>query len=181
MARSSKTALRLALLILAGLLCTCPARAQLSSGKPPDKQADFGDITEKFIRNMKLLEQMTPEKEVVEKMGIVLDQAQAILKTYRAGSTSQKREALLREKKDLESSPTSKRITDKIKEIDNELQALDREGYFNQARNQVKIAIANLYTVLDQVYTEDADRKDVMRITREHLQIYQSALDKAVQ
>lgn len=183
MAQSSKTAVRLALLILAGLLCAVPARAQLSSGTPdPKSETDFAVITGKFIRNMKLLRDMTPEKEVVEKMDIVIDQSQSMLKHYRTGGSSQKRESLMREKKDLESaSNVSKRNIDKINEIEAQIRALDPENYFGQARAQVKIAISNLYTVLDQVYTDDAERKDVIRVTRDHLQIFQFAMDKVAE
>lgn len=183
MAPSSKTSALLALLVLAGLLCAGPARAQLSSGTPdPKSETDFGVITEKFIRNMKLLREMTPEKEVLEKMDIVIDQSQSVLKHYRVGGSSQKREALMKEKKELESaSNISKRNLDKIRDIEGEIRALDPENYFGKARDQLKIAIANLYTVLDQVYTEDAERKDVLRVTRDHLQIFQFAMDKVAQ
>lgn len=145
---------------------------------PGDTKARPGlyDITNKFVRNMKLIRDMTPEKEVVTQMNIVIEQADGIVKLYSENGAGRKREVLLREMKELEGAKNvSKRDLEKIDKMKAEIQELDADGLFMKSGQYLTAAINELRNLLDQVYTKDEDRNQLLRITRMHLEVYQYA------
>ena len=171
--RTAKLLLVMALAIVG--LCT-GVQGEVTS--PGDTKARPGlyDITNKFVRNMKLIRQMTPEKEVADQMDIVIEQADGIVRLYSENGAGRKREVLLREVKALEASKNvSKRDLEKIDKMKAEIRDLDPDGNFGKSGQFLTAAIGELRNLLDQVYTQDDDRNQLLRITRMHLEVYQYA------
>lgn len=164
-----------ALLLLAGAMLPAGFAEVTVPGDSKPKPGLY-DITNKFVRNMKLIRGMTPEKEVVAQMDIVIEQADGIVKLYSENGAGRKREVLLREMKELEAAKNvSKRDLEKIDKMKAEIQQLDADGLFMKSGQYLTAAINELRNLLDQVYTQDDDRNQLLRITRMHLEVYQYA------
>jgi len=145
---------------------------------PGERKANPGlyEITSKFVRNMKIIRDLTPEKEIISQMNIVIEQADGIVKLYSENGAGRKRELMLREMKELEGAKNvSKRDLEKIDKMKAEIGELDKAGNFVKAGQYLTAAIGELRNLLDQVYSKDADRNELLRITRTHLEIYQYA------
>jgi regulator of sirC expression with transglutaminase-like and TPR domain len=66
----------------------------------------------------------------------------------------------------------------KLQKAEDDLRRLDPDGQFNKAKTQVQKTVNELQRNLGQIYTQDSDQKDLIRIIRQHLTFYNSALSK---
>jgi hypothetical protein len=128
---------------------------------------------------MDLLFQKTPEPEAQEALEVVIGQAKGLQRFFAQGGGTRQRERLMKEKEALEKSRNiSPRDLQKIKDLEQEIRKTDPDNMFGGARQQLVAAIRKLQSILDGVYTEDPERKDTLRITKQHLSIYLFCLER---
>jgi hypothetical protein len=140
-------------------------------------EADLGDVTAKFVRNMKLLETLMPDQEVKEMMRVVYSNAEDVAKFYRAGGAANDRRKLLKEEEELKSKPNiSPRDKERLQKLQEEIQQVDPDGNYNTARGRVQQSIAELQRLMGNKTSVDRKITDLMRITRQHLEYYNASL-----
>jgi hypothetical protein len=166
--------------LLLGVMAFDAAAQSRLSPPPAPRQATLSDITEKFVRNMKLMREMTPEEEVRNQITVVVEQAEDLMRLARAKGADGKREQLLKERTEIQSKPRmSARDFERIRELEAEIKKLDPDSVFTTGRNQLQASIRQLETILGQLYITDTDREDLDRIMKRHLQMYQTALSRS--
>jgi len=140
---------------------------------------DLSDVTEKFVRNMKILETLTPEANVREQMSVVRGQAEDLGKFFRAKGTASKRRKLSEEREEIRSKPRiSERDRENIKELEAEIRELDPENIFGHGRNVFSQSSRDLLKELDFIQTNDPVRQDILRLIRQHISVYSKALQE---
>lgn len=151
------------------------ARAQQSHAP----EVKFGDVTDKFVRNMKLLRTMTTNPELGKMMDVVVKKAEDLQSYNNDKNADEKRfrimkqmDVMLRREGIQESD--QKRL-DKLKQ---ELSDLDPNNDFQRARGEMNRALGELQNVLGQVHSPDPRSEDVIRLIRMHVSFYNRCLSK---
>jgi hypothetical protein len=140
----------------------------------------FSDVSDKFLRNFKIVMEMTPEPEIKELLEIVAAQANDVRKFYETGGAGTYRNRLIREQDDLiYKKGISKRDSYETDKLRDDIEKRDPENRFDEASERVRQAIGNLQEALSEIVSDDAWRKELTRVTQEHLRVYLSALSKA--
>ena len=166
--------------LLLGLMAVEAAAQSRLSPTPAPRRATLSDITEKFVRNMKLMRDMTPEEEVRNQITVVVEQAEDLMRLARANGAVGKREQLVKERTEIQAKPRmSPRDFERIRELEAEITKLDPDNVFSTGRTQLQGSIRQLETILGQLYITDPDREDLDRIMKRHLQMYQTALSRS--
>lgn len=151
------------------LLAACPCHGA--------GEADLGDVTIRFARNMRLLETLMPDQEVREMMKVVYSNAEDVAQFYRAGGAANDRRKLLKEEEALKSKPDiTTRDKERLQKLQQEIKQLDPEGKYGTARGRVQQSIGELQRLMANKTTVDRKITDLMRITRQHLEYYNAAL-----
>jgi hypothetical protein len=160
--------------------CSVPAAlAQEEASAKENDDTGFAEVSEKFVRNMKLLSTLMLEPESQKMMQAVIGQSDDLVRIYRSGNADSKRESKLRRKEIMtERDGLSDSDQRKLQKAEDDLRRLDPDGQFNKAKTQVQKTVSELQRNLGQIYTQDSDQKDLIRIIRQHLTFYNSALSK---
>ncbi len=149
----------------------------LTSMPGHSQTTDLSTVTEKYVRNMKLLETMTPEADIRAQMAVVAAQADDLGRFFRSKGTAAKRRSLFEEEEAMKSKERlSKNDMEKLNKIREEIKALDPDNYFQRARPLYQSSVGELNKLLDLVQTTDPVRKDVLRLTRQHIETYNRVL-----
>jgi hypothetical protein len=150
-----------------------------SSPRLQAQTADLSTVTEGFVRNMKLLETLTPEADVRDQMAAVSAQAADLGKFFRSKGTASKRRKLFEEQEALKyQEKLSKTDMRKLEDIRADIRDLDPENFFSRARSLYSETQGELSKQLDLIQTSDPVRKDIIRLTRQHLTMYNQALQE---
>jgi|GEM_PF-915693 len=156
----------------------CPLSAQLEKPEGPAKY-NLGDVSEKFIRNMKVLRAQLNDAESQKMVDVVCGKAQDLAALYRAGGAAANRRILLDEQdaithKDKISASDQRRID----ELQAAIKKSDPDNSFGRGRQEIQQSIGELQAVLGQLHSPDVDTQDILRLIQQHLQLYQYALNK---
>lgn len=153
------------------------ANAQLNSPKDTTGTVDMSTVTEGFVRNMELLKTKVSEADIRDQMDVVIGQAKDLGKFFRARGTASRRRKLVEERDALKfKADISKRDMRKMEELEQEIRELDPENFFRTARGYYKETEGELRDLLDTTHTSDPVRKDIIRIIKQHLDVYSKAL-----
>jgi len=152
--------------------------AQLNAPNQGSTTIDLSNVTDAYVRNMKLLRvRLTGEDPaILDQMDAVIAQADDLGKFFRSGGTASKRRKLveqrdaLKVKKDLR-----KRDLRELDELKQEINELDPEGFFNRARKQYSQTKDELENQLRLLQTADPVLKDLIRLIRQHISNYERA------
>lgn len=140
---------------------------------------DLSDVTAKFARNMEYLETLTPEATLREQMSVVRQQAEDLGKFFRSNGTASRRRELFEEQEELKAKPKlSKGDMEDLQELRQEIKELDPENYFQRARGLFNESVQELRKELDFFQTNDPARQDLLRLVRQHLAVYNRALQE---
>jgi len=140
---------------------------------------DLSDVTDKFVKNMELLETLTPEAIVREQMAVVREQAADLGRFFRKNGTASKRRQLFEEQEEIKSKPDLRESDmEKLQELRKEIQELDPDNYFKRGRDLFNEAVKELREELDLIQTSDPVRQDIVRLIRQHLTVYNKALQE---
>ncbi|MEM1157157.1 MAG: hypothetical protein AAF649_04310 [Verrucomicrobiota bacterium] len=174
-----KQNLLLGLILLTCLITASTIHAQLNPEKNYTGVIDLSDVTDAYIRNMKLLKiRMTGEEQMLlEQMDAVIAQAEDLSSFFRANGTASKRRKLVKEREELRfKKDLNKTDMRKLEELQQEIRELDPEGFFNQARKLYDETQKEMNGQLDMIQTSDPVRKDIIRLIRQHMSTYTKAL-----
>ncbi|MEM6885626.1 MAG: hypothetical protein AAF571_11385 [Verrucomicrobiota bacterium] len=167
------------ILLLLGLVSMPAAIAQMNPTKDSSGVIDLSDVTDAYVRNMKLLKiRMTGEDELLlEQMDAVIAQAEDLGSFFRAKGTASKRRQLVEQREELKfKKDLSKNDMRKLNELQQEIKELDPENFFGKARGLYNETQGELLGQLDLIQTSDPVRKDIIRLIRQHLANYSKAL-----
>ncbi len=140
---------------------------------------DLGDVSVKFVRNMKLLEQLIPDADTQQMMEVVIGKAGDLATFYRAGGGASRRRKLLDEQDALMHKPNISKVDQKrLDDLQEEIKKADPDGYFQKGRDDIRKSILELQGMLSVMHASEPEVQDVIRITQQHLQYYQTALSK---
>lgn len=169
----------LCLLLPALFWAVTPLFAQGLNTTTQNEEVGFSEVSEKFIRNMKLLSTLMLEPESQKMMQAVIGQATDLGALYRSKNAGSRREDALK-RKDMMTERDSLKESDqkRLQKIQDDLRKLDPEGEFGQGKSQVMRTVGELQKHLGLIYTNDSDQKDLIRIIRQHLNFYTSSLGK---
>jgi hypothetical protein len=153
--------------------------SQVSATRSETAEVGFSEVSDKFIRNMKLLATLMQEPESQKTMNAVIGQATDLAGLYRSKNAGARREDMLK-RKDMMSERESLKDSDqkRLQKIQDELRKLDPEDDFGKGKSQVMQTVGELQKQLGLIYTNDSDQKDLIRIIRQHLSFYSSSLGK---
>ena len=166
------------LLLTGGLSLTDAAFSQ-SLFESEGKKVDLGDISAKFARNMRVLARMLPDTETQKMMEVVAAKSSDLATFYRSSGGGIRRRKLLDEEEALKSKPNiSKTDQKRIEDLQAEVKKADPDNLFQKGRKDIGESIKELQGMLSVLYTADQDVKDVIRITQQHLNYYNTALSK---
>ena len=167
----------LCLLALTGNLSVPTVSAQLNPEGNQQSTVDLSDVTDGFVRNMKLLETLTPEADIREQMAAVSAQAEELGKFFRAKGTASKRRKLFEEQEEYKYTKNpSKNDIRKLEEIRQDIKDLDPENFFGKGRELYGKTQDELKSQLDLIQTSDPVRQDIIRLIKQHLDKYNQAL-----
>jgi len=165
--------------IVSFLSITHHLAAQVLAPNRDNEDVTFSDLNEKFIRNMKVLVTLINDPETQKSMDAVIGQAGALGRFYNSKNTDSKREKMLKRSEDMTSKESlSKNDFIKMQKMRNDLREMDPDNTFGKGSEQIMKTIEALQKNLNQSYTPNNQDKDVIRITRQHLSFYTSALSK---
>ena len=163
------------------LLSAPAAHSQLNPPKSNDESIDLSDVTDAYVRNMKLLKARMAGEDplLLEQMDAVIAQAEDLASFFRAKGTASKRRKLVEEREALKfKKDLSKRDMRDLEELQQEINELDPEGFFKKARGLYNQTQQELQGQLELVQTSDPLRKDIIRLIRQHLSTYSRALSQ---
>ncbi len=142
-----------------------------------DYSADLSDITVKFVRNMKLIEQQTPEADIRELIKVVYLQAEEVAKFYREGNADSMRRKIRKYEQELKLNPDiDKKHNKELRELRQDLRKKDEDGNYRNAASRYRTSSSELVKALNLIQTSDETRAQLLRITIEHVRKYQTAL-----
>lgn len=150
-------------------------------GQTADAEAGvtFGDITKKFIRNMKLLQTMSHDAEMTRQINVVVAKAEDLHRISIQRNADNRRSQIIRQMDRMLNregiSQTDQKRLDKLQQ---DLRELDPEGRFAKARGEMNRALGEFQNSLGQVLTPDAQSQDVVRLLRLHANYYTRCLAK---
>ncbi|NJK91782.1 MAG: hypothetical protein HC904_08150 [Blastochloris sp.] len=174
--RLSQVVLLSALVLGLGVI---PGLTQVSTEPPAPSEADFSDVSAKFVRNMRLLESLLEDAESKKMMTAVIGQADSLSSAYRAGNAGSRREDILKLRELMKQRETLKEADQKrLQKLQDEVNKRDEDGQFSKGRSSINASIGELQKKLGHIYTTDSQQKDVIRLIRQHLQFYTSALGR---
>lgn len=164
------------MLILAGGLIS-PVSAQLNPASNSQSTIDLSDVTEAFIRNMKLLQTRVPEADVRDQMETVIAQADDLGAFFRAKGTASKRRDLFEQQEELKfKKDLSKSDMRKLDDLRAKIKELDPDDSFGKGKKLYSETQNELIKMLDLIQTSDPVRKDIIRLIQQHLSVYNKAL-----
>jgi hypothetical protein len=142
-----------------------------------DYSKDLSDITVKFVRNMKLIESRTPEPEIKEMIKVVYLQSEKVAEAFRNKNADTLRRKIRQyeEERKLDPDIDERHVKD-LREMREKLREKDDEGFFKAAAARYRTSSNELRKTLNLVQTNDEDRAQLIRITIEHLSLYQEAI-----
>lgn len=147
--------------------------------QPQPPEVKFGDVTEKFVRNMKLLRTMTDNPDLATMMDVVVKKAEDLQSFNSSNNADEKRfrimkqmQAMLRREGIQESDQK------RLEKLQAELRDLDPDGSFQKARSEMNRAIMELQNLLGQVHSQNSQAEDVLRLIRMHVSLYSRCLSK---
>jgi len=139
----------------------------------------FSEVSEKFIRNMRLLSTLMLEPESQKMMQAVIGQAGDLGNLHRSKNAGSRREDALKRRDSMTERESLKESDQKrLQKIQDDLRKLDPEDAFGKGKSQVMQTVGELQKQLGMIYTSDSDQKDLIRIIRQHLSFYTSSLGK---
>lgn len=148
---------------------------------PPleDDDVGFADLNNKFIRNMKVLTPLLDEDAAVKLMDALVGQASGLSRFYQSKNADTQRENILKKTEDSLTKKTLRSSDiEKIEKLRKALRKRDPDNQFSNASQQVLLTSEALNKTLDQIFTNDPQQKDIIRITKKHIQLYRSAIFK---
>lgn len=164
-------------LAAAGLLvATAAPRAHAQSQQPEVK---FGEVTEKFVRNMKLLGTMTNNADLTRMIDVVVKKAEDLQSFNNDKNADEKRFRIMKQMDAmLKREGIQESDQKRLEKLQAELRELDPNGSFQKARSEMNRAIGELQNLLGQVHSPDSKSDDVIRLIRMHLSFYSRCLSK---
>lgn len=161
----------------AGLLvATAAPRAHAQSQQPEVK---FGEVTEKFVRNMKLLGTMTNNADLTRMIDVVVKKAEDLQSFNNDKNADEKRFRIMKQMDAmLKREGIQESDQKRLEKLQAELRELDPNGSFQKARSEMNRAIGELQNLLGQVHSPDSKSDDVIRLIRMHLSFYSRCLSK---
>jgi hypothetical protein len=153
--------------------------AQVLTPSVEEAEVGFSEVSDKFVRNMKLLSTLIQEKESVKLMNAVTGQAVSLGILYRSGNSDTRREEVLKRKDMmLERDKLKDADQKRLLKMAEELRKMDPDGEFIKGKNQVMQTAMELQKNLGLIYTTDIAQKDLIRIVQQHVNFYTACLSK---
>jgi hypothetical protein len=144
---------------------------------------DLSQITDAFVRNMKLLDQYlaqaVPNEQTHQMMLVVMSKSSDIARYYRSGGGADKRRKLLEQQEALKAKKGfTKADQAKLDSLTTQISDLDPDGMFSKARSDLGQSISELQRLLGLYQSSDPDVTNLVRLIQEHIQYYQTAMGK---
>ncbi len=177
----------LALVAVGGLLFGAAGRMDAGAQElvvaRNESNVSLGQITDAFIRNMTLLDQLLSanmhNEETHQMMLAVIAKADDVGRYYRARGGGEKRRQLLEEVEKLKKrAGFNKSDQTRLNELNKQIQESDPEGLFGKSRSSLNVSVGELQRCLGMYQTADVTVTDLIRLIREHLGHYQMAMGR---
>lgn len=158
----------------------CVVLGWMAIGTPVQAQeVRFGEVTAKFVRNMKLLQGMTKDAQIRDAIALVVAKAEDLQRYNNTKNADERRHRIMKQRDAmLKREGIEKSDQRKLEELQQELRELDADGLFGKARGEMSRAIGELQKQLGQVYAPDPETEDLLRLIRTHLNYYNRCLSR---
>jgi len=142
-------------------------------------EVKFGEVTEKFVRNMKLLRTMTENADLGHMIDVVVKKAEDLQSFNSDKNADEKRFRIMKQMETmLKREGIQESDQKRLEKLQTELRELDPNGSFQKARSEMNRSISELQNLLGQVHSPDSRSDDVLRLIRMHLSFYSRCLSK---
>ena len=163
--------------LLAILFCVLGPPCSLDAQPVPEVK--FGELTQKFTRNLQLLGSFSTDPDIVKMVQVVVAKAEDLKYYNNLKNADERRSRIIKQidamlhREGIEQSDQRK-----LAKLQEELRALDPDGTFNTARGEMQRAVGEFQSLLGKVHAPDERSQDVIRLIRQHLSYYQQCLSK---
>jgi hypothetical protein len=161
------------LLILLSVLCVP------TSGFSQAPEVKFGDVTAKFVRNMKLLRTLTSNPELGLMIDNVVGKAEDMQSYNNDKNADEKRLRIMKQMDTmLQRDGIKQSDQSRLEKLQTELQELDPDNKFQKARAEMNRSLGEMQNFLGQIHSPDPRSEDVVRLIRMHVTFYNRCLSK---
>lgn len=158
------------------LVVTGSAAAQSADA---EAGVSFSEVTAKFVRNMRLLQKMTPDAEIQRQVNILVAKAEDLSRIGNLKNADNRRSEIIRQReKSLNREGISESDRKRLDKLQQELRDLDPDGRFSKARAEMSRAIAEFNNQISTVVPVDPKSRDVLRLLRLHVEYYNRSISK---
>ncbi|MDX6767489.1 MAG: hypothetical protein SFU85_11950 [Candidatus Methylacidiphilales bacterium] len=166
-------------LLLVCSVCWLAAADVQSQTAARQSEVKFGDVTLKFVRNMKLLRGMVDHAELGQMIDVVVKKAEDLQAYNNDKNADEKRFRIMRQMETMVRREGIQESDQKrLEKLQSELRELDPTGSFQKARGEMNRSIQELQNFLGQIHNPDERSEDIQRLIRMHLSLYSRCLSK---
>jgi hypothetical protein len=153
--------------------------SNLPVGAQPASEVKFGDLTQKFTRNLQLLGTLSNDPEILKMVKVIATKAEDVKYFNNIKNADERRSRIIKQMEDvLHREGIQQSDQRKLTKLREELQELDPDGNFRTARVEIQRSIGEFQTLLSQIHAPDPRSQDIIRLLRQHLSYYQQCLSK---
>jgi hypothetical protein len=142
-------------------------------------EVKFGDVTAKFVRNMKLIRSLTPNPELAKMIDNVVGKAEDLQSFNNDKNADEKRLRIMKQMDAmLERDGIKQSDQNRLQKLQTELQDLDPNNNFQKARSEMNRSLGEMQNFLGQIHSPDPRSEDLVRLIRMHVTFYNRCLSK---